>query len=52
MVHENCIILHFYTSSHIKEKCAQFLFFETFSFLVTKRPGFHTLIVKQNKEFV
>ena len=26
----NCIILHFYTSCHIKEKCVELLFFETF----------------------
>ena len=26
-IHKNCIILHFYTSCHIKEKCAEFLYF-------------------------
>ena len=30
IVHKNCIILHFYTSCHIKEYCAWFLFFENF----------------------
>ena len=29
-LHKNCIILHFYSSCHIKEKCVEFLFFETF----------------------
>ena len=33
IVHENCIILHFYTSSHIKGKC---LFFENFLFFISK----------------
>ena len=28
LVLKNCIILQFYTSCHIKEKCAGFLFFE------------------------
>ena len=30
IVHKNYIILHFYTSCHIKEKCVEFLFFITF----------------------
>ena len=29
-VHKSCIILHFYTSCHIKKKCAEFLFFVNF----------------------
>ena len=32
IAHKNCIILHFYTSYHIKEKCVEFLFCETFLF--------------------
>ena len=36
IVHENCIILHFYISSHIKGKCSEFLFFETFLFFSSK----------------
>ena len=36
VVYGNCIILHFYTSAHIKEKCAEFLFFETFLFFSSK----------------
>ena len=32
IVHKNCIIFHFYTSCHIKEKCVKFLLFETFLF--------------------
>ena len=31
IVHKNCIILHFYTSFHIKEKCGIFLFYYFFS---------------------
>ena len=27
IVHKNCIILHFYTSCHIKEKCVEFILF-------------------------
>ena len=27
IVHKSCIMLHFYSSCHIKEKCAEFLFF-------------------------
>ena len=49
IVHKNCIILHFYTSCHIKEKCVEFLLFETFYSLVgnenIKRHGFYTLQV-------
>ena len=30
IVHKNCIIFHFYTSCHIKEKCAEFLIFWNF----------------------
>ena len=50
IVHKNCIILHFYTSCRIKEKCAEFLFFlKLFCSLVknknTKRFGFYTLLV-------
>ena len=45
-IHKNCIILHFYTSCHIKEKCAGFLVFEKLCSLVknenTERPGFYT----------
>ena len=33
IVLENCIIPHFYTSSHIKEECADCLLLETFLFL-------------------
>ena len=47
IVHRNCIILHFYTSCHIKEKCVDFFFL--FCSLVrnenTKRHGFYTLQV-------
>ena len=32
IIHKHFIILHFYTSCHIKEKRAEFLFFETFLF--------------------
>ena len=32
IVLENCIIPHFYNSSHIKEECADFLLLETFLF--------------------
>ena len=30
IVPKNCVILHFYTSCHIKGKCTRFLFFENF----------------------
>ena len=47
IVHKNCIILHFYTSCHIKEKCVEFSLFETFYSLAgnenIKRHGFYTL---------
>ena len=43
---KNCILLHFYTSCHLKEKCVQFLLFRS---LVRneniKRPGFYMLQV-------
>ena len=51
IVNKNCIILYFYTSCHIKEKCGILLFyyFFLFSSLVRsyniKRPGFYTLQV-------
>ena len=32
IVHKNCIILHFYNSCHIKEKCVEFFFFIIFFF--------------------
>ena len=35
-VYENCFILYFYTSSHIKERCAELLFSETFLFFSLK----------------
>ena len=55
-IYKNCIILHFYTSCHIKEKCAQFLFFlKLFCSLVknenTKRPGFYILLVTRFFKF-
>ena len=34
IVHKNCIIFHFYTSCHIKEKCVEFLFLLFFCFLL------------------
>ena len=44
------------TSKILHYRCAEFLFFETFLFFSSKwkckRPGFYTLLVKQNKEFV
>ena len=56
IVYGNCIILHFYTSARIKKSVQNFCFLKLFCFLVqnenTKRPGFYTLLVKQNKEFV
>ena len=49
IVHKNCIILHFYTSCHIKEKCVKFFF--SFLPLVRnkniKRTGFNTLHVRR-----
>ena len=50
ILHKNCIIYHFYTSCHIKEKCAEFLFFlkllcSLMKIQNTKRPGFYTLLV-------
>ena len=48
-IHKNCIILNFYNSCHIKENCAENLFFETFLFFVgnenIERPSFYTLRV-------
>ena len=48
-LHKNCIILNFYNSCHIKENCAENLFFETFLFFVgnenIERPSFYTLRV-------
>ena len=32
IVYKNCVILDIYTSFHIKEKCVEFLIFETFWF--------------------
>ena len=34
IAHKNCIILHLYTSCHIKEKCLEFLFFIIFFLFV------------------
>ena len=34
IVHKSCIILHFYTSCHIKENCVEFFFYYFFSFLL------------------
>ena len=43
------MILHFYTSCHIKEKDVEFLLFETFCSLIRneniKKPSFYTLQV-------
>ena len=61
-----CIILYFYTSCHIKEKCVEFLLFESFCFLgrtektwflyVTSIKGFLEFCTdktnKQNKEYL
>ena len=44
IVHKNCIILNFFTSCHIKEKCAE-LFCSLVKNENTKRPGFYTLLV-------
>ena len=53
IVHKNCIILHFYTSCHIKENCVEFSFLSLFCSLVRneniKRPGFYTFT--NNKRF-
>ena len=68
IVHKNCIILHFFTSCHIK-KSVRKLFLKPFCSLVknenTKRPGYYTLLVtrvflnfpqlkqlKQNEEYM
>ena len=52
IVNKNCIILYFYISCHIKEKCSEFLFFITFFVFWSlvrnqniKRTGFYTLQV-------
>ena len=52
IVHTNCIILYFYTSCYIKEKCVEFFFFIIFFFFCflvrngnIRRPGFYTLHV-------
>ena len=37
IVHKNCIIIHFYTSCHIKEKCVEFFFFLFCSSVRTRR---------------
>ena len=51
MVH---MIRHFYTSCHVKVKCAEFLFFETFLFSSLKRRYKRTwfLYVTSNKVFL
>ena len=48
------IVLSFISILHLilKKSVRNFCFLKLFRSLVTKRPGFHTLIVKQNKEFV
>ena len=46
IIHKN-YILHIYISSHVKEKWAEVLFFETLFFIKnenTKRPGFYLLL--------
>ena len=49
IIHKNCIILNFYNSCRIKEKCVEFWFLKNFLCLVknenTKRPGFCTVLV-------
>ena len=61
IVHKNCIILHFYTSCHIKEKCVEFFIFVIFFFFakktwllyVTSNNYFLNFSqLKQNKEYV
>ena len=68
IVHNNCIILHFYTSRHIKEKYVEFFFFSfwlfswewkhenTWFLYITSNRGFRKFytdkITKQNKEYV
>ena len=51
IVHKNCVILHFYTSCHIKEKCVKFLLFESFLILVTNETTWF-LYVTSNKGFL
>ena len=49
IAHRNCVILHFYTSCHVKEKCLEFFFFIIFCYLARneniKRPSFYSLQV-------
>ena len=51
IVNKICVMLYFYTSCHIKEKCVEFFFFIIFVFFALqseikiKRPGFYTLQV-------
>ena len=49
IAHRNCVILHFYTSCHVKEKCLEFFFFIIFGYLARneniKRPSFYSLQV-------
>ena len=52
VIHKNYLVLHFYTSCHIKEKCVEFFFFVIFfSSLVRngniKRPGFYKVESKE-----
>ena len=54
IVHKNCIILHFYTSCRIREKCVEFFFFHYFFLFCSlvrneniKGPGFYTLQVSR-----
>ena len=54
IAHKNCIILHFYTSCHIKEKSAEFCFLKLFCSSVknenTKKNWF--LYITSNKSFL
>ena len=68
IVHKNCVILHFYTSCHIKAKCVEFCLLKLFCSLfrnknikiwflyVTSNKGlleFYTVkTTKQHKEYV
>ena len=51
MYEQNCIILHFYTSCHIKEKCEIFAFWIFFFSLVTNENTWF-LYVASNKVFL
>ena len=53
IVHKNCILLHFYTLYHIKEKCVEFLLFEIFLFFSYKWKNKKTwfLYITSNKGF-